>query len=105
LTLHLSLSLASDRKYAQAEITFQGSQMYNHLVSSLSGTTLKEQVAAGFKFAEVSLIGSGGDILDKIGQLREAGVTHVSGLAVSSQFCRGTERPDAAFRRSSYLTR
>lgn len=67
------------QNYEQAEKTFQGSQMYNHLVS-LSGTTLKDQVAAGFKFSEVSLIGAGGDILEKIGQLRDAGVTHVSGL-------------------------
>jgi probable F420-dependent oxidoreductase len=58
---------------------FQASQMYNHLVS-LSGTTLKDQVAAGVKFEEIDLIGTAGDIIAKIEALREAGMTHASGL-------------------------
>jgi probable F420-dependent oxidoreductase len=58
---------------------FQASQMYNHLVS-LSGTTLKDQVAAGVKFEEIDLIGTAGDIIEKIEALREAGMTHASGL-------------------------
>lgn len=58
---------------------FRSSQMYNHLVS-LSGTTLKDQVAAGVKFEELDLIGTADVIVEKIERLREAGVTHVSGL-------------------------
>ncbi len=65
--------------HAAALQKFRGSQMYNHLVS-LSGTTLKDQVAAGVKFEELDLIGTADGILEKIGRLGEAGVTHVSGL-------------------------
>jgi probable F420-dependent oxidoreductase len=62
-----------------ARAAFQRSQMYNHLVS-LSGTTLKDQVAAGVKFEELDLIGTADVIVEKIERLRAAGVTHVSGL-------------------------
>ena len=51
---------------------FRSSQMYNHLVS-LSGTTLKDQVAAGVKFEEMDLIGSGDEIIEKIEELRAVG--------------------------------
>jgi probable F420-dependent oxidoreductase len=65
--------------YEQAVQHFRNSQMYNHLVS-LSGTTLKDQVAAGVTFEEIDLIGAADDIIEKIELLREAGATHVSGL-------------------------
>jgi probable F420-dependent oxidoreductase len=58
---------------------FRSSQMYNHLVS-LSGTTLKDQVEAGVRFDEIDLIGTAGDIIEKIEALGEAGMTHASGL-------------------------
>ncbi len=58
---------------------FQDSQMYKHLVS-LSGTTLKEQVEAGFDFAEMDLIGEADGIIEKIERLRAVGVTHISGI-------------------------
>ena len=58
---------------------FHDSQMYNHLVS-LSATTLKDQVAAGLKFEEIDLIGTGDEIVEKVEKLREVGVTHISGL-------------------------
>jgi probable F420-dependent oxidoreductase len=67
------------RSFEEAEKFFQGSQMYKHLVS-LSGTTLKDQVAAGANFTEISLIGSADQILEKIDRLRQAGATHISGL-------------------------
>ncbi len=62
-----------------ASALFRNSQMYNHLVS-LSGTTLKDQVAAGVKFEELDLIGTADDIVEKIEKLREAGATHISGI-------------------------
>jgi probable F420-dependent oxidoreductase len=58
---------------------FRDSQMWNHLVS-LKSTTLKDQVAAGAKFEEIDLIGTGEEIAEKIETLRGVGVTHVSGL-------------------------
>jgi len=58
---------------------FRSSQMYNHLIS-LSSTTLKDQVAAGAKFEEIDLIGNAEEILKKVDKLREAGVTHISGI-------------------------
>ena len=65
--------------HEQARDRFRSSQMYEHLVS-LSATTLKDQVAAGLKFEEIDLIGTADEIAAKIEALREAGVTHVSGL-------------------------
>ena len=65
--------------HEEAMRLFQNSQMFNHLVS-LSGTTLKDQVAAGFDFTEIDLIGTGDEIIEKIETLREAGATHISGL-------------------------
>jgi probable F420-dependent oxidoreductase len=67
------------RTHEDAMRRFQASQMYNHLVS-LSGTTLKDQVAAGVKFEEIDLIGTASDIIEKIEALRAAGMTHASGL-------------------------
>ena len=58
---------------------FRDSQMYNHL-ASLSKTTLKDQVQAGFDFEEIDLIGTADEIIEKIERLREAGATHISGL-------------------------
>ena len=68
-----------DDSHEKALARFRDSQMYNHLVS-LSGTTLKDQVEAGFGFEEIDLIGSADDIVAKVEELREAGATHVSGL-------------------------
>ncbi len=67
------------RTHEEALQKFRGSQMWNHLVS-LSATTLKDQVAAGVRFEEIDLIGTAGEIADKIEKLRAVGVTHVSGL-------------------------
>lgn len=67
------------KSHEDALALFQNSQMFNHLVS-LSGTTLKDQVAAGFDFSEIDLIGTGAEIIEKIEVLREAGATHISGL-------------------------
>lgn len=58
---------------------FRNSQMHNHL-ASLSGTTLKDQVEAGFSFEEIDLIGTAEEIVEKVEELREAGATHISGL-------------------------
>jgi alkanesulfonate monooxygenase SsuD/methylene tetrahydromethanopterin reductase-like flavin-dependent oxidoreductase (luciferase family) len=69
--------IASSHEEAMRQ--FQDSQMYKHLVS-LSGTTLKEQVEAGFDFAEIDLIGNADGIIEKIERLREVGVTHISGI-------------------------
>lgn len=68
-----------DDNHEKALERFRNSQMYNHLVS-LSGTTLKDQVEAGFGFEEIDLIGSADDIVAKVEELREAGATHISGL-------------------------
>ncbi len=65
--------------HEEASGLFRDSQMYNHLVS-LSGTTLKDQVAAGVKFEEIDLIGTADDIIEKIEKLRAAGATHISGI-------------------------
>jgi probable F420-dependent oxidoreductase len=65
--------------HEQAMSHFQNSQMFKHLVS-LSGTTLKDQVAAGFDFAEIDLIGTADEIIEKVEALRQAGATHISGL-------------------------
>ena len=65
--------------HEEAMELFQKSQMFNHL-ASLSGTTLKDQVAAGFDLAEIDLIGTADEIVEKIETLHEAGATHVSGL-------------------------
>ena len=70
---------AIDSSHEAASSRFRGSQMYNHLVS-LSGTTLKDQVAAGVKVEEIDLIGTADDIIEKIEKLREAGATHISGI-------------------------
>lgn len=70
---------AIGRTHEEAIQRFRGSQMYNHLVS-LSGTTLKDQIAAGVSFEEIDLIGTADEIIEKIEALRAAGATHVSGL-------------------------
>ncbi len=49
-------------------------------MASLSKTTLKDQVQAGFDFEEIDLIGTADEIIEKIERLREAGATHISGL-------------------------
>jgi probable F420-dependent oxidoreductase len=67
------------KSHEDAQRRFRSSQMYNHLVS-LSGTTLKDQVAAGVKFEEIDLIGTAREIIEKIEALGEAGMTHASGL-------------------------
>lgn len=68
-----------DKDQKTALRRFQNSQMYQHLVS-LKGTTLKDQVASGAKFEDIDLIGDSQIIIERIGKLREAGVTHISGI-------------------------
>src|SRR5690606_33037609 len=63
-----------DTTYEGARARFRNSQMYNHLVS-LSGTTLKDQVAAGADFEDIDLLGTADNIVETIEQLREAGAT------------------------------
>lgn len=65
--------------HEQAMELFRDSQMFNHLVS-LSGTTLKDQVEAGFDMADIDLIGAADEIIEKVETLLEAGATHISGL-------------------------
>jgi probable F420-dependent oxidoreductase len=67
-----------DRTHEAAVQRFHRSQMFKHLVS-LSGSTLKDQVAAGVKFEEMDLIGTPDEIVDKISRLGEVGVTHICG--------------------------
>jgi alkanesulfonate monooxygenase SsuD/methylene tetrahydromethanopterin reductase-like flavin-dependent oxidoreductase (luciferase family) len=68
-----------DSSHEQAIRRFRSSQMYAHL-ASLKGSTLKDQVEAGAKFEDTHLIGDAQTILDRIGRLRDAGVTHFSGI-------------------------
>jgi probable F420-dependent oxidoreductase len=58
---------------------FRNSQMYKHLFS-LKSSTLKNQVKAGAKFEDTHLIGEGQSIVERVEKLREAGVTHISGI-------------------------
>lgn len=74
---------AIDKNHEDAVKLFRESQMYNHLVS-LRTTTLKDQVAAGYKYEETNLIGSPDEILERIEKLRQAGVTHISGILFSA---------------------
>lgn len=55
---------------------FQQSQMYHHLVS-LRASTLKDQ--AGMNLAQANLIGSPEDVIEKVKEIEEAGVTHLCG--------------------------
>ncbi len=66
-----------DRNGEAAHNRFLGSQMYQHLVS-LKATTLKNQDGASFE--EINLIGDGQMIVDKVGKLCDAGVSHISGI-------------------------
>jgi probable F420-dependent oxidoreductase len=68
-----------DNSYEAAVDRFRSSQMYNHLVS-LKSSTLKDQVEAGVRFEDANLIGTTADILEKIGELKGAGVTHTSAV-------------------------
>jgi len=72
-------SACLDKSHEAAIRRYRSSQMYRHLVS-LSGTSLKDQVAAGVAFEEIDLVGTADDILERIGRLSEAGVTHLCGL-------------------------
>lgn len=56
---------------------FERSQMFHHL-SSLSGSTLKDQTGADL--AEINLIGTADDLVRKAKLLAEAGVKHLCGL-------------------------
>ena len=62
-----------------AKRKFRASQMYRHLVS-LSATSLKDQVAAGFQFEDIDLVGSSQQIVERAGALGEAGMTHIAGI-------------------------
>lgn len=68
-----------DRSQEAALRRFRNSQMYKHLVS-LKATTLKEQAASGAKYEDINLIGDSQTIIERIGKLRDAGVTHISGI-------------------------
>jgi probable F420-dependent oxidoreductase len=68
-----------DKNQEAAHHRFQNSQMYKHLVS-LKATTLKDQAASGAKFEDINLIGDSQTIIERIEKLRDAGVTHFSGI-------------------------
>jgi probable F420-dependent oxidoreductase len=64
------------KTHEDAIATFQKSQIYNHLVS-LRASTLKDQAESTFE--QANLIGSADELIEKIGRLSEAGVTHLCG--------------------------
>ncbi|MDL1899525.1 TIGR03619 family F420-dependent LLM class oxidoreductase [Anaerolineae bacterium CFX9] len=64
------------RTHEQAVERFRRSQIYQHLVS-LKASTLKEQ--AGIAFEEANLVGTPDEVVEKIQQFAEAGVTHLCG--------------------------
>ncbi len=62
--------------HEQAVERFQRSQLYEHLIS-LKASTLKDQ--AGMDMVETNLVGTVDEIVEKVNQLGEAGVTHLCG--------------------------
>lgn len=64
------------KTHEQAIDRFTHSQMYNHLVS-LRKSTLKGQ--SGVNFAEINLIGTPDEVVQKAHQFSEAGVKHLCG--------------------------
>ncbi|MCC6146226.1 MAG: TIGR03619 family F420-dependent LLM class oxidoreductase [Anaerolineaceae bacterium] len=68
-----------DKNQEAAHQRFQNSQMYAHLVS-LKATTLKDQAKSGAKFEDINLIGDGQTIIERVGKLRDAGASHISGI-------------------------
>jgi probable F420-dependent oxidoreductase len=72
-------SACLDKTHEAAIQRYRSSQMCRHLVS-LSDTSLKDQVAAGVAFEDIDLVGTADEILERIGRLREAGLTHLCGL-------------------------
>ena len=64
------------KTHEDAVSRFKESQIYKHLVS-LKKSTLKGQ--ADLKFEDTNLIGTAEEVIEKTGELREAGVTHLCG--------------------------
>ncbi len=62
---------------AEVERRFKNSQMYRHLISLGSSTLRNQQVE---RLQEYNLIGTPQQIIDKIGRLAEAGVTHCAAM-------------------------
>lgn len=71
------------RTHEQAIERFTRSQMYNHLMS-LRKSTLKGQI--GLDFAEINLIGTRDEVIEKAHNFSEAGVKHFCG----TYFCADT---------------
>ena len=71
------LLVTMGRKYEEAIDRFKNSQMYHHLIS-LQRSTLRGQDLS--RIEENNLIGTPEQILQKIGTLEEAGVTHCAAL-------------------------
>lgn len=65
------------RNYEAAVARYKQSQMHKHLLS-LSKSTMKGQ--EGVALEDANLIGDVDSILEKIGKLKDAGVTHLLGL-------------------------
>jgi probable F420-dependent oxidoreductase len=65
-----------DKTHEQAVERFRKSQMYEHL-ASLRHSTLKDQ--AGMSLEQINLIGTTDEIIEKVKQLSDAGVTHLCG--------------------------
>lgn len=64
------------KTHEQSVERFQHSQMYNHLIS-LSKSTLKGQ--SGLNYADINLVGSPEEVLEKAQKFVEAGVKHFCG--------------------------
>ena len=68
-----------DKTHEVARERYYASQMHKHLVS-LSGTTLKDQVKDGADFADMDLIGTPDEIMEKVKRYEAVGVNHVAGI-------------------------
>ena len=64
------------KTHEEAVAHFRKSQIYQHLVS-LKASTLKDQ--ADIAFEDANLVGTPEELVEKIGHLAEAGVTHLCG--------------------------
>ena len=88
-------SLRLDDSKKSAIEYFKNSQGYQHILS-LKDSTFKDQDIEG-TLLEVNLIGTPQEVIDKIGQLKDAGVTHCAGL------CFDTNTIDEMFEQMQYF--
>jgi alkanesulfonate monooxygenase SsuD/methylene tetrahydromethanopterin reductase-like flavin-dependent oxidoreductase (luciferase family) len=76
------LLVSMGKTYEEAIERFKNSQMYHHLVS-LQGSTLRDQDLS--RIEENNLIGTPAQVLEKIDELADAGVTHCAALNFITQ--------------------